>query len=179
MLFRSHFVWDPAFVTAFPALCRWIEALPFTVLHGFDLVTQTADVRPHLDVFGLNNSQTMFARNRALEPVFYRILFTGPDDDACRSRSFFVSREVDDPPTYVELPDGASVIALTSSVAYHGATDRPGRKTTGVLYGVLDEQAHLELLARSLARRPDLAVRFPPSGPVEGPGAVLPYGGAE
>jgi hypothetical protein len=175
----TRFEWDPVFAQSFPDLVAWVDALPFAELHDFSLVTQNASVAEHLDVFGENNSNTWYETYRTVEPMYYRIIFCAENDVVTRSRCFYVTTEFGGERHWVELPAGVNAIAMGGSTCYHGAHHNPGHyKTTGVLYGELDRPRHWDLLGRSLRRYGDLAVRTPRPGPVEGPGAVMPYGGA-
>lgn len=175
----TEFDWDPEFRRRFPELIDWIEALPFTRLHDFSLVTQNASVAEHLDVFGQNNSITWYEQFRTVEPMYYRIIFCYPEDETTRSRCFYVTTEYGGERHWVRLPAGVNAIAMGGSTCYHGAHHNPGHfKTTGVLYGDLDPRRHWELLRRSLARHGEYALRKAHAGPVEGPGTVMPYGGA-
>lgn len=175
----TTFAWDPVFAERFPALVEWVEALPFARIHDFSLVTQNSDVAEHLDVFGHNNSITWYEHFRPVEPMYYRILFCDPQDAVTRNRCFYVTTTFGGERHWVRLPEGVSAIAMGGSTCYHGAQHNAGHyKTTGVLYGELDRHRHWDLLRRSLARYGDLAVKTPRPGPVEGPGAVMPYGGA-
>lgn len=167
------FDWDPVFAERFRPLCAWFDELPFMRLDGLTLVTQTGDVHDHLDVFGDHNSITYYEANRRIEPAFYRAIFA---DEGARNRSFFVSERYEGPRSFVALPPDRNLVAVSTSTVYHGAVHRRGCfKTTAVPYGVLDERAHLDLLARSLARFPDHAIRLSRPGPVGGPGAERPY----
>jgi len=175
----THFDWDPVFRQRFPALIDWLEALPFTRLHDFSLVTQNAAVAEHLDVFGQNNSITWYETFRIVEPMYYRIIFCAADDETTRNRCFYVTTEFGGERHWVRLPDGVSAIAMGGSTCYHGAWHNPGHyKTTGVLYGDLDPQRHWALLEHSLARYRSSAIRKSRPGPVAGPGATMPYRGA-
>jgi hypothetical protein len=176
----TRFVWDPCFGRSFRALAEWFETLPFTNLQGLTLTTQTDHIRDHMDIFGHNNSASYYEHHRDMEPCYYRMILCHSDDEISRKRSFYVTQEYGGAKRYVNLPDDTSLIALSSSCCYHGATHNPGHyKTTAVLYGDLDRGAHLELLKRSLDRYGDYALRLDRPGPVSGPGAVLPYAGAE
>ncbi len=175
----TRFDWDPEFRLRFPALVDWVDALPFNRIHDFSLVTQNSSVAEHLDVFGENNSVTWYETFRIVEPMYYRIIFCRPDDEVTRNRCFFVTTEFGGEKHWVRLPEGVAAIAMGGSTCYHGAHHNPGHyKTTGVLYGDLDPRRHWDLLKRSLDRYRDFAVRTPTPGPVVGPGAVMPYGGA-
>jgi hypothetical protein len=175
----AGYAWDPVFQREFPELCTWVEELPLRVLFGVDLVTQTADIRDHLDVFGHNNSESYFREFRHIEPIYYRAIISDPGDNVARSRCFYVTREHGGERRYVNLPDGTDAFAMSSSICYHGAEFHAGHfKTTVVIYGEHDVERHLALLDRSLERYGDHAIRFEAAGPVGGPGAVLPYAGA-
>jgi hypothetical protein len=143
------------------------------------LVTQTDDIREHLDVFGHNNSVTYYEAYRHVEPMYYRIIFCDPGDTVCRNECFYVTFEYGGDRHFVRLPPDSCAIAMSSSTCYHGAVHHPGhRKTTVAIHGLLERTRHLELLARSLVKYRDYAIRVPAPGPVTGPGAVLPYAGA-
>jgi hypothetical protein len=173
----TSFAWDPAFATRFPALVRWLERLPFRELHGIDLVTQTADVPDHMDIFGNNNSVSYYRRYRAVEPRLYRALLFEPDDARVRRRSFYVTKRFGGRRHFVVLPRETHIFAMSSSICYHGSVRNRGHyKTTAAIFGALDPVRHLELLRRSLARFPRHAIRLAP-GPVSGPGAFRPYRG--
>ncbi len=175
----TPFDWDPEFRRRFPELVDWVDALPFRRIHDFSLVTQNSSVAEHLDVFGENNSITWYETFRTVEPMYYRIIFCHPDDVITRNRCFYVTTEFGGERHWVRLPEGVNAIAMGGSTCYHGAHHNPGHyKTTGVLYGDLDPRRHWDLLAQSLARYGDHAVRTPRPGPVDGPGAAMPYGGA-
>lgn len=176
----QRYEWDPRFSHAFPQLVAWFEALPFIRINGVELVTQTLDIPEHLDVFGNNNADTYHRRYRHIEPIYYRVIMTNPDDMLARSRSFYVTREFGGTRHYAHLPDGTSTFAMSSSVCYHGATHVAGHyKTTMVMYGDLDPMAHLALLRRSLERYGEYAVKFDRAGPVDGPGREFPYRGSD
>ncbi len=176
----DRYEWDPVFLSAVPALVDWFEDLPFIRLNGVELVTQTQDIQDHLDVFGDNNAETYHRRYRHIEPIYYRVIVTYPDDVQARNRSFYVTRDYRGEKHYARLPDGTSTVAMSSSICYHGATHLPGHyKTTMVMYGELDRARHLALLRRSLARYADYAVRFDGAGPVTGPGREFPYRGSD
>lgn len=182
--FRSglpdRYEWDPVFEFEFPDLVDWFESLPFIRLNGVELVTQTRDIKEHLDIFGNNNAETYYRKYRSIEPIYYRIVMTYPDDILARSRSFYVTREFGGEKQYAQLPAGTSTFALNSSICYHGATYIPGHyKTTMVVYGDLDRRRHLDLLNRSLERYRKNAVRFEGAGPVQGPGSEFPYRGTD
>lgn len=169
----ERFDWDPVFEPRFRDLCTWFEELPFVRLDGLTFVTQTRDVHDHLDVFGDHSSITYYEANRRIEPAFYRAIFA---DEGARDRSFYVTETYEGTRRFVTLPPDRQLAAVSTSTVYHGAVHRRGFfKTTAVPYGILDEVAHHELLARSLARFPDHAVRLTRPGPVQGPGAVRPY----
>jgi hypothetical protein len=168
------------FRAAFPEFVAWIESLPLERIHGIDLVTQTDDIPAHLDIFGDNNALTYYRRFARVEPMYYRIIMSEPEDMISRNCSFYVSREVNGPRHYVHLPADTSAFAMSSSICYHGATFNRGRfKTTVVVYGDVDQRRHLALLAGSLARYREHAIRFEEAGPVSGPGAAPRYAGPD
>jgi hypothetical protein len=176
----TAFTWDPVFQHHFGALCAWFEELPFQTLLGLTLVTQTADIPEHLDIFGAHNSVTYYEAFRAIEPQFYRVVFTDPGDDVARNQAFYVTLRYGHEKRFVTLPEGTSAFALASSTCYHGAVHRAGHfKSTAALYGVLDRPRHLSLLRRSLARFDAAAIRLDAPGPVDGPGAEMPYRGGD
>lgn len=175
----THFDWDPIFENRFSDLVEWFNALPFIELHGVTLVTQTADIPEHMDIFGMNNSITYYEMFRRYEPRYYRVIFTLPGDTVARNQSFFVTQEYGGERAYISIPEGTSTIALSSSTCYHGATWRRGHyKTTAAIYGNLDVEKHLSLLRRSLDRYPDYTILLRKPGPVMGPAGELPYRGA-
>lgn len=170
--------WDPAFAERFPDLLDWFENLPFARLTGLTLTTQTDHVPDHMDIFGNNNSVSYYEAFRSLEPRYYRMIFSREVDEISRRESFYVTEEFGGPRRYVELPDETAIFAVSSSACYHGAKHNPGSyKTTGVLYGELDMDGHLELLRRSLVRFGGSCIRLTRPGPVLGPGAERPYRG--
>lgn len=175
---NTEFGWDPVFRAAFPHFVVWIELLPIERIHGIDLVTQTDHIPPHMDIFGENNALTYHRRFACIEPMYYRIILAEPEDASGRMCSFYVSREVDGPRHYVHLPPDTSAFAMSSSICYHGATFNRGcYKTTVVVYGDVDQESHLSLLARSLEKFAEYAIRFDGGGPASGPGAAPRYAG--
>ena len=170
------FSWDPAFAERFRPLTRWFESLPFRQLSGLTFVTQTADIPDHMDIFGDHNATTYYEANRTVEPAYYRAVFTHPGDRLSKNGSFYVTETYDGPRQFVQFPPERSIAAISTSTVYHGAVHHPGRfKTTAAVYGALDEDVHRALLARSLERFPDHAIRLSRPGPVSGPGARRPY----
>ncbi len=170
------FGWDPVFAGRFSPLTTWFESLPFARLDGITFVTQTADIPDHLDVFGDHSAVTYYEAHRAVEPAFYRAVFTRDHDEEVRSGSFYVTETFGGPRRFVAFPAGRNLAAVSTSTVYHGAVHHPGRfKTTAAVYGALDDDRHLELLGRSLARLPRAAIRLTRPGPVDGPGARRPY----
>jgi hypothetical protein len=173
------FHWKPAFEQRFSGLVRWVEALPFQEIYGVDLVTQTADVGDHLDIFGHNNSETHLAIHEHVEPIYYRAIFVDDAASPTRNRSFYIAREFGGPRQYLQMPRETVAFALNSSTCYHGAKFHPGYfKTTMAIYGKLDEAAHHRLLQKSLDRFGDCAIDLEEVTPVAGPGAQFPYPGA-
>jgi len=172
----ARFRWDPVFRSRFLPFTKWCEALPFKQMYGLELVTQTAHIGEHLDIFGHNSSRTHYRRFHSVEPMYYRLVFCEPDDAVSRTRSFFVTRSYRGKRHYVRLPKGTNAFAMSSSVCYHGATFNPGHfKTTGVIYGELDSDRHKALLEESLGKFSDRAIPFPGATAVKGPGSKLPY----
>ena len=172
----TRFAWDPVFAEQFPALTAWFDALPFTRLDGVTFVTQTDHIREHMDIFGQHNSVSYYELFRAIEPRYYRVIFSTPGDEAARSQSFHITQRYGGTKEFVRLPEDTAAIAMSSSTCYHGAVFNPGHyKTTGVVYGFVDPVRHLELLRRSLAKYADHAIRLHEPGPVGGPAAVMPY----
>ena len=142
------------------------------------MVTQCADIPEHMDIFGDNNSITYFEAFRAVEPMYYRVIFTEPEEIETRRNSFYVTQEFGGEKEFVHLPEDTACFALSSSGCYHGAKFRKGHfKSTAAIYGYLDERRHGELLGRSLEKYRDHAIRLRRPGPVGGPAAKRPYAG--
>ena len=64
----SGYDWDPLFKERFPTFVEWVHELPFAKLDSMVFVTQTDDVRDHMDIFGHNNSMTCFQQQASIEP---------------------------------------------------------------------------------------------------------------
>lgn len=170
--------WDPCFAEAFSDLTCWFEALPFKRLNEIDLVTQTDDIPDHMDIYGMENSVSYFAKFSVIEPRNYRIVICDPADEDARCNSFYVTSTHGGNRDYVKFPPDTHTIATSSSICYHGATHHKGHyKTTAVVHGVLDTERHMALLAKSLKKYGDFAIRYEEARPVDGPGAIFPYPG--
>jgi hypothetical protein len=174
----TRFEWDPVFQRTFGPLTEWFESFPFIRIDGVTLVTQTADVGEHMDIFGMHNSVSYYEMFRAVEPRYYRTIFAG--DDEGRNEAFYITQSFGGEREYVRLPPETSVMAMSSSTCYHGSRFNRGHyKSTAAMYGLLDVERHLQLLERSVARYPDHAIRLRRPGPVGGPAAEMPYRGVE
>jgi hypothetical protein len=171
----TRFDWDPAFRSKFQAVVDWFGLLPFRRLRGVILVTQTSDIRDHLDLYGDESSVSVFTAHSAIEPRNYRILITDNTPGVARG-SFYVSREFGGTRTYVNMPSSTNTFALNSSICYHGSRFCPGSfKTTVVIHGEVDAPVHIELLERSLRRYGRDSIRYPGAGAAQGPAAEIPY----
>jgi len=175
----NGYEWDPAFKQRFPEFVEWIRILPFSRIDAMVLVTQTDDIRDHMDIFGKNNSVTYFDTYKMIEPRNYRVRIFDAGDDLMRNRSFYVSRDHEGERRYVRLPEATNSFAVSSSTCYHGSTFHKGHyKTTIAIHAELDAKRHRELLSRSISKFRDYCIDYAPE-PASGPAAVLPYKGPD
>jgi len=135
--------WSPAFVEAFPQIVNAIKQLPFKQLSFVGWMAQFGPYAPHVDSADANEPT---------EPRRYNILLTNTKHNTFYfwdGENKIPQPEVD--PTY-------PIFAFNNTDVKHATNPVTGFKLAVGIMGVIDEEKHVALIERSLAKFPDKAV---------------------
>jgi len=135
--------WSPAFVESFPQLVDAIKQLPFKQLSFVGWMAQFGPYAPHVDSPDVNNPT---------EPRRYNILLTNP-----KHNTFYFwdgENKIPQPEVDPRYP----IFAFNNSDIKHATNPITGFKLAVGIMGVIDEEKHIALIERSLAKFPDKAV---------------------
>jgi hypothetical protein len=154
--FDDNWHWKSEFTQGFPEIVAHIEQLPFKKLAYVSLTQNFSAIPPHRDItpkFKMHENDfslavEMFERN---EPALYRIVYYGDS-----SNYFFVGSPENR--VYTRLPASTGTFAMGGVNAYHGTEMSPQPKILAFVTGLLDEEKHQDLVARSYEKYKEYAI---------------------
>lgn len=175
---KGSYCWDKEFVDTFPSFQQWLKLLPFNSIGEIIFVTQTDDITDHVDIFGDNNSITYYKKYISIEPKEYRVIIQDDSSILKTQNNFYVAKDFEGKKHYLNFPPATNSFVLNSSCCYHGSSYHKGLfKTTLVIHGELNQNAHHNLLQRSIEKYREYTIYFDQSGPAKGPAEIFPYPG--
>lgn len=132
----------PGFATQFPGLVKAIRQLPFIEIGAVGLLKQLKAIEPHVDTFDPTDP---------IEPRRYMMYLTAPNEN-----TFYVQQDG----TNVNVPINPEyrAFAFNSTDTKHGADFPVGTKILMSIVGILDQEKHEELIAKSLTKFPDWVI---------------------
>jgi hypothetical protein len=147
-LAKDHQLFFPAGVTAlFPELFEILYKLPYKQIIGAALSLHTNYLAPHNDDIDIT---------KPASPERYNILLTphyGQD-------SFFLCREIEGPRVYPTILKDYPVYAFNNKDIYHGADTVLDNRVIMICSGILDNDKHQELIARSVEKFKDYVIEY-------------------
>jgi hypothetical protein len=131
----------PGFIEAFPSLAEAIKKLPFKQLTYAGMILQMGEIGSHQDTYDHNDPS---------EPRRYNIYLTDPEYN-----TFYMCKEENSERAKPKFDDTYRCFAFNNSECWHGAepTNRP--KIMIATTGIVDNEAHKELIARSVEKFKD------------------------
>jgi hypothetical protein len=128
-----HFA--PGFAEAFPALVAVIDQMPFKEIGAIGLLKQLIEIEPHTDTHDPTQPN---------EPSRCMMFLTDPNEN-----TFYIDGH--DP---VKIHPDYRAFAFNNKATKHGALPPKGVKILMSVVGILDHDAHDELIARSVNKFP-------------------------
>ena len=159
----------------FPALMKHVEMhLPFDWLSYFRLARAVKPVGLHVDD---NYVNPPFPHHKAItqdlkqhhldnEPMGYRVIISGSRNTFyfCKQYDPEYKTQIEQPKHYVTIPDATDFFLIRNYQQPHGVdtNDQDADRIVGFLLGHLNVDKHRDLIARSMARFGDHALRALP-----------------
>jgi hypothetical protein len=135
-----HF--NPTFEIAFPELVSCIKQLPFKQIGAIAAMKQTGEVTEHVD---------SGCRPEGIEPKRYSVYLTDP-----KQNTFYINGN--GVKHYPKFDNNYRCFAFNNFETTHGADAPNGLKVIFIISGMLDEEKHAELIARSIEKFSDKAI---------------------
>lgn len=131
----------PSFEETFPSIASAIRQLPFKQLTYAGMILQMGEIGAHQDTSDHNNPS---------EPRRYNIYLTDPAHN-----TFYLCKDQDSEKVKPQFDNVYRCFAFNNSECWHGAetTNRP--KIMIATTGIIDDEAHKELVARSIDKFKD------------------------
>jgi hypothetical protein len=137
-------LFHPGFAEEFPELANCIKQLPFTQLTVSGMLYQLNEIPAHQDTFD---------PRLPTEPRRYTIYLTAPEHN-----TFYVSKTADSEKILINIDPNYSCFVFNNTDCWHGALKNDRPKIILTTAGILDNEKHEALLARSLKKFKDQAV---------------------
>lgn len=141
---NSGVLFHPGFEETFPELANCIRQLPFTQLTVSGMLYQLNEIPTHQD--------TADPRNQT-EPRRYTIYLTAPEHN-----TFYVSKTADSEKILIKVNPEYSCFVFNNTDCWHGAIKNDRPKIILTTAGILNNEKHEALLARSLEKFKDQAI---------------------
>lgn len=139
---NANLYFNPTFEKLFPDIVSCIKQLPFKQIGAIAAMEQTGEVGHHVDSGCLPDG---------IEPKRYSIYLTDT-----QYNTFYLYNE--DKKMYPIFDDNYRCFAFNNFETTHGADAPTGLKIIFVISGILDEEKHAELIARSIKKFSDKAI---------------------
>lgn len=137
-------LFHPSFEKTFPELANCIRQLPFKQLTVSGMLYQMNEIPAHKDTFD---------PHCPTEPRRYTIYLTNPEYN-----TFYVSKTEDSERVLVKIDPKYSCFVFNNTDVWHGALKNNRPKIILTTAGIIDNEKHNELLARSLKKFKDQAL---------------------
>jgi L-rhamnose mutarotase len=137
-------LFHPGFEEAFPEIANCIKQLPFKQLTVSGMLYQLNEIPTHQDAADPNDPT---------EPRRYTIYLTAPEHN-----TFYVSKTQDSEKVIIKVDPEYSCFVFNNSDCWHGALKNNRPKIILTTAGILDNEKHEALLARSLEKFKDQAI---------------------
>lgn len=137
-------IFHPGFEETFPEISNCIRQLPFKQLTVSGMLYQLNEIPAHQDTFDPRTPT---------EPRRYTIYLTAPEHN-----TFYVSKTADSEKVLVKVNSEYSCFVFNNSDCWHGALKNDRPKIILTTAGILDNERHEALLARSLEKFKDQAI---------------------
>lgn len=137
-------LFHPGFQDEFPEIANCIKQLPFKQLTVSGMLYQMNEISTHKDTADPHNPT---------EPRRYTIYLTNPEYN-----TFYVSKTETSEKVLVKVDPNYSCFVFNNTNVWHGALKNNRPKIILTTAGILDNEKHEELLARSLEKFKDKAI---------------------
>jgi len=137
----------PRVISLFPELIKLLYKLPYKQVLGAALSLHTKYLAPHDDDTDTNNPSSPERYNILLSPHY------GQD-------SFFICKEVDGPRDYPTILKDYPIYAFNNKDIYHGADPVLDHRVIMICSGIIDEEKHRALIARSVEKFKDYVIQY-------------------
>lgn len=137
-------LFHPGFEETFPEIAACIRQLPFKQLTVSGMLYQMNEIPPHKDTFD---------PHYPTEPRRYSIYLTDP-----KYNTFYVSKTENSEKILVTIDPKYSCFVFNNTDCWHGALKNDRPKIIITIAGIIDNERHKELLARSLEKFKDKAI---------------------
>lgn len=163
--------WNPGSEKFRPLIDHIQEHLPFEYLSFMRLARARDKVGLHVDdnyevpPFPHHKAITKDLRDHHLanEPIGYRVILSGSRDTFyfCKDYDPTYRTEIDQPRTYVTIPEDTDFFLIRNYQQPHGVDTNPldANRIVGFMLGKVDVAGHEELIRRSLLRFGDYALK--------------------
>jgi hypothetical protein len=141
---NQRVLFHPGFEEEFPEIANCIKQLPFKQLTVSGMLYQMNEIPTHKDTADPHNPT---------EPRRYTIYLTNPEHN-----TFYVSKTETSEKVLVKVDPNYSCFVFNNTDVWHGALKNNRPKIILTTAGILDNEKHEELLARSLEKFKDKAI---------------------
>ena len=132
---NAELVFAPGFEESLPGLAQAIRSMPFLEIGAVGLLKQKKEIEPHTDTKDPTNPK---------EPRRYMMYLTDIE-----TNTFYVDDKL------INIHPDYRAFAFNNTDAKHGAFPPRDDKILMSVVGILDQEWHEELIARSVAKFPD------------------------
>jgi hypothetical protein len=137
----------PGVTQLFPELIEILNALPYKQIFGAMLSLHTNYLAPHNDMVDTTGASSPERYNVLLSPHYGQ-------------NSFFICKDVDSPRNYPIILEDYPIYAFNNKDIYHGADTVLDRRIIMICGGIIDEEQHQILIARSAEKFKDYVIQY-------------------